>query len=88
MRTIGARPLPYAEFAEPLALLDGSTGIAWGSLELAIEVFNVLNSTYAAVEYSFPSDWESNDGIRPRTPARHTSAGAPRSLMTSLGVTL
>lgn len=85
---LSARPLPYAEFAEPLALLDGSTGIAWGSLELAIEVFNVLNSTYAAVEYSFPSDWESDDGIRPRTPARHTSAGAPRSLMTSLGVTL
>jgi iron complex outermembrane recepter protein len=85
---LSPRPLPYGAFADPVALLDASAALSWGPIELAFELFNALSSTYAAVEYSFPSDWEPNDGVRPRTPARHTAAGAPLSYLLSLRVTL
>lgn len=85
---LSPRPLPYGEFADSAALLDASVGVRWGALDLSFEVFNVLNARYAAVEYSFASDWDPNDGVRPRTPARHLAAGAPRSWSLSLGVTL
>ena len=85
---LSARPLPYGDRSPPVSLLDASAGLSWGPLELGIEVFNVLNSTYAAIEYSFPSDWNPDDPVRPRTPARHTSAGTPLSWMLSLEVKL
>lgn len=85
---LSARPLPYGDFADPFALLDASAGLSWGMLDLSLEVFNLLNSQYAAVEYSFPSDWDPDDGVRSRTPEPHTAAGSPLSWMLSLGVTL
>ena len=85
---LSPRPLPYGEFAEPVALLDASLGLAWGPLGLSFEVFNLMNAQYAAIEYSFPSDWSPNDGVRTRTPARHSAAGAPLSWMLSLEVNL
>lgn len=84
---LSSRPLPYGDFADPVALLDASAALAWGPIELRFELFNALSASYAAVEYSFPSDWDPNDGVRPRTPARHTAAGAPLSCMLSLGLT-
>jgi TonB family protein len=85
---LSPRPLPFGEFADPVSLLDASAAALWGPLELEFKMFNALNARYAAVEYSFPSDWNPDDGVRPRTPARHTSAGAPLSWMVSLGVLL
>ena len=85
---LSPRPLPYGDFADSVALLDASVGVSWGSVEFGVELFNALNSRYATVEYSFASDWDPNDGVRPRTPARHTAAGAPLSWLASLGVTL
>jgi hypothetical protein len=63
-------------------------GAKLAPFELSLEGFNLLGRRYAAVEFSFPSDWDPNDGVRPRTPARHIAAGAPRSFLISLGVTL
>ena len=85
---LSPRPLPFGEFSPTVSLLDASAGLAWGPLELGFEVFNLLNTEYAAIEYSFASDWDPSDGVRPRTPARHTAAGAPFSWMLSLEVKL
>ncbi|MEN9581392.1 MAG: hypothetical protein RJA70_4401, partial [Pseudomonadota bacterium] len=60
----------------------------WGPAVLTFELFNALDARYAAATYSFPSDWDPNDGLRPRTPTEHTAAGAPLSALMSLGVTL
>jgi hypothetical protein len=84
---LSPRPLPFGDFAEPVALLDASAGLVWGPLDLGLEIYNVLDAEYAAVEYSFASHWDPSEA-RPRTPARHISAGAPRSFMIQLGVTL
>ncbi len=85
---LSSRPLPYGAYADPVGLLDASAGVTWGPADLSLEMFNLLDTEYAAIEYSFPSDWDPNDGVRPRAPARHTAAGAPLSWLVSLGVTL
>ncbi|MFW6067059.1 MAG: TonB family protein [Myxococcota bacterium] len=85
---LSPRPLPYGDFADTVALVDASAALSWGPLEVALEVFNALDSRYAAVEYSFASDWDPADGVRPRTPARHIAAGSPFAWMLSLEVTL
>jgi len=85
---LSPRPLPYSDFAAPVSLLDATAALEWGPITLSADVFNTLGSRYAAVEYSFPSDWDPNDGVRPRTPARHIAAGSPFACMFSLGVSL
>ena len=82
-----APPAWTRDFAAPVGLLDVSAGLEWGPLDLGIELYNVLDARYAALEYSFPSDW-SPGSARSRTPARHIAAGAPRSWMVTLGVAL
>jgi hypothetical protein len=85
---LSPRPLPYGENSAAVGLVDASLGAKVSPFELTVEGFNLLGRRYAAVEYSFPSDWDPNDGVRPRTPARHFAAGAPRSFLLSLGITL
>lgn len=85
---LSPRPLPYGDYADPVGLLDLSAALSWGPLALSCEVFNLLDARYAAVEYSFPSDWDPTDGVRPRTPVRHFAAGAPLSFLISLEATL
>ncbi len=85
---LSPRPLPYGNNSEPVTVLDVAAGVWWGPAELSFELFNLLDARYAAVEYNFASDWDPNDDVRPRTPARHIAAGAPFSWMLSLGVTL
>ncbi|HET8932038.1 MAG TPA: TonB-dependent receptor [Polyangiales bacterium] len=85
---LSSRPLPYGDSAAPVSLLDATAALEWSAITLSMDVFNALGSRYAAVEYSFPSDWDPNDGVRPRTPARHIAAGSPFACMFSLGVKL
>jgi hypothetical protein len=80
--------LPFGELSDPVSLLDSSAALTWGPLDLSFQIFNLLDARYAAVDFNFPSDWNPDDGTRPRTPARHISAGAPLSWLLSLGVTL
>lgn len=84
---LSARPLPYGEFADPVALFDATLGLGWGPLDLGVEVHNLLGERYAASELNFPSSWDP-EGLRPRTPARHIAAGPPRAWLVTLGVSL
>jgi hypothetical protein len=85
---LSPRPLPYGDHSAAVGLLDASVGAKLAPFELSLEGFNLFGRRYAALEYSFPSDWDPNDGVRPRAPARHLAAGAPRSFLVSLGITL
>ncbi len=84
---LSPRPLPFGEFADPVALLDASAGLVWGPVALGVSVFNLLDTEYAAVEFNFASDWDPN-GLQSRLPARHIAAGMPRSWMFHLEVAL
>lgn len=85
---LSPRPLPYGAWADAVSLVDLSMDLSWKRFTLGVEFFNLLNSKFAAVEYSFASDWNPKDGVRPRVPIRHRSAGAPFSWFTTLGVQL
>jgi outer membrane receptor protein involved in Fe transport len=80
---LSARPLPHGEFSAPVSLLDLSASIAWKTVEIAAQVQNVLGAEYAATEFNFASHWDP-DAPRSRLPARHSSAGAPRTFLLSL----
>jgi iron complex outermembrane receptor protein len=84
---LSPRPLPYGEHSDPVGLLDASAGLGWGPIELGVELFNLLDARYAAVEYNFASQWDP-DAPRSRLPERHTAAGQPLTVLGTLGVTL
>ena len=84
---LSPRPLPFGEFSNQVALLDLSASLHWGPFELSFELFNALNTKYAAVEFNFASDWNP-DAPTPRVPARHFAAGSPLSWMATLQVSL
>lgn len=84
---LSPRPLPNALFASRVSLFDASAGVSWGPVGLSLDVFNLFDQRYAAVEYAFASHWDP-DAPRSRLPARHTSAGSPRTVMLTLEVRL
>jgi len=84
---LSPRPLPFGESSKQVALLDVSASLHWGPFELGFELFNALNSKYAAVEFNFASNWNPSEPVR-RVPARHFAAGSPLSWMATLQVSL
>lgn len=80
---LSSRPLPHGAFADPFGLLDASMAAGLGPLTLSLELFNLLDAQYAAVEYNFVSQWQP-DAATSRLPARHIAAGAPRTFMLTL----
>ncbi|MFW2390548.1 MAG: TonB-dependent receptor domain-containing protein [Polyangiales bacterium] len=84
---IGSRPLPFSQSASPFSLLDLSARLSWWFLELGFQVFNLLDKQYAGNEFVFVSDWNP-DATGSRIPARHISAGRPRTLFFTIGIQL
>jgi TonB family protein len=84
---LGARPLPFGQFADPFSLLDLSARLSWWFLELGFQVFNLLDKQYAGNEFAFVSDWDPL-AVPSRLPARHISAGRPRTFFFTLGIRL
>jgi outer membrane receptor protein involved in Fe transport len=84
---LSARPLPFGQFADPVALLDTAAGLAWGPLDLGLELFNLFDARYAASEFFFASSWDP-ESPRTRVPVRHVAAGAPFTWLVTLGLTL
>ncbi len=84
---LGSRSLPFGQFAEPFSLVDLSARLSWWFLELGFQVFNLADNQYAGNEFVFVSDW---DPASPpsRVPARHLSAGRPRTFFFTLGIRL
>jgi len=82
---LSPRPLPYGKLAEPVFLVDCSASLRTRNLEIGMEIFNLFNQRYAATEYSFVSNWATRE-VPSSLPARHFSAGSPRTVMLVLGV--
>lgn len=83
---LSSRPLPYARSADPVAVLDASAAVSYRFVELGVELLNLTNQKFAAVEYSYVSQWQQNSAPS-LVPARHLSAGAPLTVLGTLGVT-
>ncbi len=84
---LSPRPLPFGQEADPVALLDARVGASWRWLSVGVEAFNLLDARWSATELFFVSNWRPSEAPS-RLPARHLSAGAPLTILGTLGVTL
>ncbi len=84
---LSSRPLPFGARASPVALADVSGSLRWRDIEVGLDITNITDLRYAASEYSFVSDWQT-EAIPSRVPSRHLAAGSPRSFTLRIGVTL
>lgn len=84
---IGARPLPFSQSADTFSLLDLSARLSWWFLEIGFQVFNLVDARYAGNEFVFVSDWDP-EAVGSRVPARHISAGRPRTFFFTIGIRL
>jgi TonB family protein len=84
---VGRRPLPFNQESDIIFLVDGSATASWRNFEIGFIATNLLDRRYRLGEYNFVSDFHS----RPEptlVPARAFSAGAPRAVFVTLGITL
>ncbi|MDC3982465.1 TonB-dependent receptor [Polyangium jinanense] len=80
---LSPRPLPYAQEARPVFVVDASLGLRRDFVEVGVDATNLLNARYADTEYVFVSDWRTSD-IPSYLPARHISAGSPLTILGNL----
>jgi TonB family protein len=85
LTVLSERPLPHDQFADAVAIVDLAATLRWRFLELGVEIFNLFDARFAATEFLFTSDWR-NRQIPSLTPARHITAGPPRTVLGTLGL--
>ncbi|HEX4419277.1 MAG TPA: TonB family protein [Kofleriaceae bacterium] len=84
---VGPRALPYGERSDPIFTIDGSVSVAWDRYKLGIHAANLLDTRYRLGEYNYASDFHSQ--AEPTlTVARQFTAGAPRTVLLQIEVTL
>jgi len=81
---LSRRPLPYGAFADPVYLLDAYAHLRWRGFELGVDALNLLDRRQASAELAFVSDW-STRAVPSMIPARHIVAGAPLTVLVTLG---
>jgi hypothetical protein len=84
---VGRRALPYGQRSDVIFTVDGAASVGWKGLDLTLSVQNLFDARYRQSEYVFPSNFDPTAGTT-LVPARHFAAGAPRTVLFSLGMTL
>lgn len=84
---VGPRALPYGERGDPVFTIDGSVQLSWGHYTAGVKATNLLDRRYRLGEYNYASDFHSQ--AEPTlTVARQFTAGAPRTVLAHLEVSL
>jgi hypothetical protein len=84
---VGARPLPYGEVSGDIFTIDAAATLAWGPYQVRVFSTNLLDTQYRLGEYNYASDFHSQP--QPTlVPDRTFTAGAPRGVFATFGVTL
>jgi TonB family protein len=84
---VGPRALPYGQRGDTVATIDGSASVAWTRYTLSLSGENLLDRRYRLGEYNFASDFHSQNEPTLAI-ARSFTAGAPRTLLLKLEVSL
>jgi outer membrane receptor protein involved in Fe transport len=84
---MGERPLQFSETSARVNLLELDAGLSWWFLELGLQIFNLLDTRYAAQEFVFESNWDASAPPSGQ-PARHIAAGGPRTFLFQIGFRL
>jgi hypothetical protein len=80
---LSPRPLPYQDVARAVGLLDASVGVSWGGLDVGLDVLNLLDQRYAALEYAMQATW-SPSSSPVSDPSRAFAAGAPLTILATV----
>lgn len=83
---VGRRPLPLGQRSDTIFTMDGLAQISYRNLSIELSAMNLLDRRYRLGEYNYASDFHSS-AWPTLVPARHFTAGAPRTFLLSLGVT-
>jgi TonB family protein len=84
---VGPRALPYGQRSDTIFTIDGSISLSWDRYTLGVKASNLLDTKYRLGEYNYASDFHSQ--TEPTlTIARQFTAGAPRTVLLHLEVTL
>jgi hypothetical protein len=84
---VGRRALPYGQRSGVIFTVDGAASVGWKGVDFTLSVQNLFDARYRQSEYVFPSSFDPGSGTT-LVPARHFAAGAPRTVLFSLGMTL
>lgn len=84
---ISPRPLQYDEWSEEIFTLDTAASLEFSPFEFELSVENLLDRRYRIAEYNYASDFGSQ-AAPTLVPSRHFAAGAPRTFMLTLAMTL
>ncbi|AGC49256.1 TonB-dependent receptor [Myxococcus stipitatus DSM 14675] len=84
---IGPRPLPFDERSRTVFLTDVDVALRRGELGLRLEVMNLLDSRWRDGEFVYSSRFDPNAPAS-LVPARHFTAGSPRTASLTLEVHL
>ncbi|WP_394837616.1 TonB family protein [Pendulispora rubella] len=83
---VGRRPLPYGQRSDTIFTVDASASLKWTAYEVALTSTNLFDSKYRLGEYNFASDFHSQASPT-LVPMRHFSAGSPRAIFVTFGIT-
>lgn len=84
---VAPRALPYGQRGEALVTLDGSILFTWKGIETGFLASNLFNTKYRLGEYNYASNFLSQPAPT-LVPERHFSAGAPRTILWTIALTL
>ena len=74
---VSERPLRFSETSPRVNLLELSAGLSWWFFELGFQVFNLLDTRYAAQEFVFESNWSSDNPAVGPTRTTHRRRRSP-----------
>ena len=84
---VGARPLPFDERSQTIALVDAGVNVRWRGTTVGLMSTNLLGARYKIGEFNYSSDFRSRD-YPTLVASRHFNAGEPRSVYLSVGFKL
>lgn len=84
---VGRRPLPYSELSDIIFVNDASAQLRWSIFHVRLSAQNLFDSKYKLGEYNYASDFHSQQEPT-LAPERSFTAGPPRLIMLSVGMTL
>lgn len=77
---VGARPLPFDERSQSIALVDAAATLRWGWAQLGVTSTNLLDRRYRLGEFNYTSSFRTAGYLPTQVPARHFNAGEPRAI--------
>jgi iron complex outermembrane recepter protein len=86
LTAVGRRALPFGQRSNAIVTLDASMELTWQNILIGFTASNLFDARYSLGDYNFASNFQSAHSLPTLVPARHFSAGTPRTLLFSLGV--